>query len=74
MLNIFRKTDEYENILIKQCPSCHGFIKSSDTKCKHCGGSTQLKHKTPIIKKETQKETGRFSDDQPDFESGKFSM
>jgi hypothetical protein len=54
MFNIFRQTDEFESKLVKQCPSCHGFIKSSEAKCRHCGNSTQqepVTHLTLIIRK-----------------------
>ena len=70
MFNIFRRNDEYENKLIKQCPSCHGFIKSNKTNCRHCGSSTQLKQNQPVIHKEPDEQ----SNDQSDLESEKFSI
>ena len=64
MFNIFRSNDEFESKLIKQCPSCHGFIKNNETKCRHCGNSTQQELLTPLQYKE--------SEDRSDFETNKF--
>ena len=66
MFNIFRSNDEFESKLIKQCPSCHGFIKSSETKCRHCGNSTQQEPATYLQYKE--------SEDLSNFEANKFLM
>ena len=66
MLNIFRQTDEFESKLVKQCPSCHGFIKSSEAKCRHCGNSTQQDPVTlPHFKK---------SEDRSDSETNEFLL
>ena len=70
MFNIFRRNDEYENRRIKQCPSCHGFIQSNETKCKHCGSSTQRKQNQAAIHKEPEEQPN----DQSDFKSEKFSI
>jgi hypothetical protein len=72
MFNIFRKNDEYKNKLIKQCPSCHGFIQGKETKCRHCGSSTQLKQNQPANHKD--KEPEKQPNDQSDLESEKFSI
>lgn len=47
MFKIFRSNDEFESKLVKQCPSCNGFVKSSEAKCRHCGKSTQKQPLTP---------------------------
>ena len=70
MFNIFRKNDEYGNNLIKQCPSCHGFIKSNEIKCRNCGNATQLKQNQTVI----TKETGAQSDNQPETDKEKFTI
>ena len=64
MFNIFRSNDEFESKLVKQCPSCHGFIKSRETKCRHCGNATQKEPLAPLQYKE--------SGDGSDFETNKF--
>ena len=64
MFNIFRSDDEFESKLIKQCPSCHGFIKSGETMCRHCGNSTQQEPLATLQYKE--------SGDRSDFETNKF--
>ena len=66
MFNIFRSDDEFESKLIKQCPSCHGFIKSGETKCRHCGNSTLQEPVIPLQYKE--------SEDRSDSETNKFLM
>ncbi len=66
MFNIFRQNDEFESKLVKQCPSCHGFIKSSEAKCRHCGNSTQQEPVTHLQYKE--------SDDRSDSETNRFSV
>ena len=70
MFNFFRRNDEYGNKLIKQCPSCNGFIQSNETKCKHCGSPTQVNQNRPEIRKEPEGQPN----DESDFESGKFSV
>ena len=82
MFNFFRRHDEYQNKLIKQCPSCHGFIKSNDTKCRHCGSSTQLPQDQPEIRTEPEIHTeseihtefDAQPEDTPDFEERKFTI
>ena len=66
MFNIFHSNDEFENKLIKQCQSCHGFIKSKEIKCRHCGNLTQQEPVTTLQHKE--------SNDRFDSETNKFSM
>ena len=66
MFNIFRSNDEFESKLVKQCPSCHGFIKSRETKCRHCGSSTLQEQLAPVQYKQ--------SDDRSNIEATKFLM
>ena len=66
MFNIFKSKDEFSGIMIKQCPSCHGFIKSSNKKCKHYGNSTQQESETPSHHKESKNRS--------DQKKNKFSM
>jgi hypothetical protein len=64
MFNIFRLNDEFKSKLVKQCPSCHGFIKGEKTKCRHCGNSIQQVPVKPLQHKKSEdrsdSETDRF--------------
>ena len=66
MFNIFKSNNEYADILVKQCPSCHGFVKSKESKCRHCGNSTQKEPVTNPRYKETK--------DRSDSKTDKFSI
>ena len=66
MFKIFKPKDEFSDVLLKQCPSCHGFIKSRESKCKHCGKSTQ---KEPVKPSDFEESKERYN-----FEAEKFKI